>query len=136
MVELQKWAEEMINYRKYCKEVAQERFKNDIIIFVNRVSYYDNVYFEAKKRAFSLAIEIMKELREGSPWEIINALYSANVKTILDMTLVGDIMLEYSEYGTTFIEHVLNIEAYRAIADLMKKYEDKKELEFLKEHGY
>ncbi len=136
MDELRRWAEEITKYQVYCKEAAQMRFKNDIIIFVGRAQSYDKVYFEAKKRAYSIAAEIMKELKEGSSWEVIKTLFETNVKTILDITLVGDIMLEYSEFGTAFVEKILDINTYQAIADLMKKYDAKKEIEFLKEMGY
>lgn len=136
MDSLEKWKNEILKYQVYCKDAAKLRFNNDIVCFINRENTYPKNYFEAKKRAYSIAAEIMKELKEGSSWEVIIAIYNANVKTFLDLTLVGDIMLEYSEFGTAFIENVLDLDTYRAIADLIKKYDDKKELEYLKELGY
>lgn len=136
MTTIEKWAEETTSYSKYCKEAAQLRFSNDIKIFIGRMNSYNPEYFEAKRKAYSLAAEIMKELKEGASWDVVKTLYSSNVKTVLDVTLVGDIMLEYSEFGTAFIEHVLDIDTYQAIAELMKKYDTKKEVEFLRQMGY
>ena len=45
-------------------------------------------------------------------------------------------MLEYSEYGTEFVEKIMDYESLRLISELMIKYDGKKELEFLKEMGY
>lgn len=136
MNNIQEWRENIIKYSEYCKDAAKQRFINDINIFVGRLYTYDKTYFEAKYAAYSLAAEIMKELKEGSSWEVVKTLFSSNVKTILDVTLVGDIMLEYSEFGTSFIEQVLDINSYELIADLMKKYDAKKEMEFLRSIGY
>ncbi len=136
MENLEKWLESVITYAIYCKEPAIQRFKNDVNVFYNYAKNSNENYILAKRRAFSVVGEIMKEIKEESPWEIIKTLYESNAKTVLDMCLIGDMMLEYSEYGTEFVEKIMDYESLRLISELMIKYDGKKELEFLKEMGY
>ncbi len=136
MEDIKSWAEATIPYSAYCKEAAKERFKNDIIDFIHRVSFYDKDHFAAKMKAYSIAAEIMKELKEGSPWEVVDTIFQTNAKTILEVIAICDIMLEYSEFGTSFVERSINLDFYREIESLVKKYDAKKEMEFLNGHYY
>ena len=47
MEELVLWAEKTIQFSIYCKEAAKERFRRDIISFIHRVKFYDQIHFEA-----------------------------------------------------------------------------------------
>ena len=136
MENLEKWLGSVLTYAIYCKEPAIQRFKNDVNVFYNYAKNSNENYILAKMRAFSVVGEIMKEIKEESPWEIIKTLYESNAKTVLDMCLIGDMMLEYSEYGTEFVEKVMDYESLRLISELMVKYDGKKEFDFLKEMGY
>ncbi len=136
MEELVLWAEKTIQFSIYCKEVAKERFRRDIISFIHRVKFYDQIHFEAKKKAFSVAAEIMKELQEGSPWEVVDTLFYTNIKTIYEVIAICEIMLEYSEFGTAFVERFTPLPLYQEIEGLVKKYDAKKEMEFLNGHYY
>lgn len=130
------WLDSMLGYSVYCKECAQDRWINDLYTFISSSNLLGKEVYEAKKASFKLTGIIMKKLSENTSWDIIRELTYQRITNTLDYTFVGQMMLEYSEHGTEFIEQVYDLPGLRLLTDLTKKYEKKKEAEMLRKLGY
>lgn len=124
--ELEAWLDNMVVFSMYCRPVARERWIFDLENFIKREKLYGPEMFSIKKDCYALAAEFILMIHEKKSWEEIKAVFKRKVGSAMYKSIVCDIMLQYSEYETEFVEQVIDLEEANWYADLVHKYDDRK----------
>lgn len=134
--ELANWLDYIVTYSMYCKEISKERWLFELENFVMRYKSYDKEFFAVKKECYNIVGEFLKMMHDGQSWENIKEIFNTKVTTPMSISIVGQLMLSYSEHGIEFIEQVVNVSDLDWLCKLQKEYEEKKLVEEMKKIHY
>lgn len=124
--DLKIWLDNMVVFSMYCRPVARERWVFELENFIKREKSFGPEMFSIKKDCYTLAAEFILMIHERKSWDEIKRVFKQKVGSVIYKTTVCDIMLEYSEYETEFVEQVIDLEEANLYADLVRKYDDRK----------
>ena len=113
----------MSKYSNYCKTDKQAQWESEIRKLVYMAGEATDKYILSQLYAREQAGLIMEEIEKGKSWNDISELVNSQV---YNLSLLGEVMLEYSPYGIDFVDSVIGEKEIMLSDNLNSKYEEAK----------
>ena len=111
---------------RLCKKEKQEVWTANTFKLAQLCTEKQDPEYEYDLSTDVRASEIMELLDTGADWKRVKQLVDSQVHTVCSISVVGQILLRYSEYGIEFVHKIIGINKLDGMYYLKEAYDEAK----------